>query len=159
MNLKNIPNFPHYCATENGKIWSKRYKRFITSYDGTRGGMLVVLCEQGKKFRKLVHRLILETFIGPCPEEMVCCHNDGNFRNNHINNLRWDTRSNNELDKHRHGTMTQAKLTSTDACLIVYCRKALKLARREIAKIFNVSIHTVDNIIYKKKWRHIWQEF
>lgn len=157
MNLKNIPNFLHYCATENGKIWSKRYKRFITPYDGTRGGMLVVLCEQGKKFRKLVHRLILETFIEPCPKEMVCCHNDGNFRNNHINNLRWDTRSNNELDKHRHGTVSSA-LTSADARFIVYLRNCVGLKYREITETIGCSMSVVSSILNKRKWKHIWSK-
>jgi len=157
MSLKNIPNFPHYCATKSGKIWSKRYKRFITPYGGTRGGMLVVLCEQGKKFRKLVHRLVLKTFVEPCPEGMVCCHNDGNFRNNHIDNLRWDTRSNNELDKHRHGTVPSI-ITSADARFIIYLRSCVGLKYHEIAEIMECSMNIVSSVINKRKWKHIWSQ-
>ena len=35
---------------------------------------------------------------------MVCCHNDGDPANNHLENLRWDTYQSNEADKLRHGT-------------------------------------------------------
>lgn len=50
-----------------------------------------------------VHRIVLEAFVGPCPEGMEGCHNDGNPGNNRVGNLRWDTRSANHFDKMRHG--------------------------------------------------------
>lgn len=156
MNLKNIPNFPHYCATKSGKIWSKYYRRFIIPYDSGRKGMLVVLCEQGKKFRKAVHRLVLETFIGPCPEKMVCCHNNGDFTDNKLKNLRWDTPSNNELDKHQHGTMTQAKLSISEVRRIRDLFHIQGLKRKEIAKQFNhVSIHTLNAVLYNQSWKWV----
>ena len=52
----------------------------------------------------LVHRLVLEAFVGPCPEGMECCHGDGNGCNNRLENLRWDTPRNNHRDKRTHGT-------------------------------------------------------
>lgn len=63
-----------------------------------------VPCGNGKFAKKYVHHLVLEAFVGPRPEGMVACHNDGNSFNNHVDNLRWDTRSNNERDKINHGT-------------------------------------------------------
>jgi hypothetical protein len=58
-----------------------------------------------------VHRLVLEAFVGPCPEGMVGCHNDGDPLNNRLDNLRWDTPSNNERDKWVHGTHHQRRKT------------------------------------------------
>lgn len=60
---------------------------------------------------KAVHRLVLEAFQGACPEGMEGCHNDGNPAHNHIDNLRWDTRSNNAYDKGLHGTDYSHKKT------------------------------------------------
>lgn len=51
-----------------------------------------------------IHRLVLEAFVGPCPPGMECCHNDGNYRNNRVENLRWDTHAANMADKRSHGT-------------------------------------------------------
>lgn len=51
-----------------------------------------------------VHALVLTAFKGPCPEGMECCHGDGDPANNHIDNLRWDTRLANVHDMMRHGT-------------------------------------------------------
>lgn len=58
-----------------------------------------------------VHRLVLEAFVGPCLPSTEGCHNDGNVANNHVSNLRWDTRSANNLDSVRHGTHHLASRT------------------------------------------------
>lgn len=51
-----------------------------------------------------VHRLVLEAFVGPCPEGMEGCHIDGDGTNNRLDNLRWDTHVGNVKDSIRHGT-------------------------------------------------------
>lgn len=60
---------------------------------------------------RLVHRLVLEAFVGPCPPGMETCHGNGNRLDNRLNNLRWDTSSNNERDKLQHGTHHNARKT------------------------------------------------
>ncbi|MGH7472727.1 MAG: NUMOD4 motif-containing HNH endonuclease [Candidatus Methylomirabilales bacterium] len=60
---------------------------------------------------KPVHLLVLEAFIGPRPDSMEGCHNDGDVENNKIENLRWDSRRENHLDTLRHGTNPQANKT------------------------------------------------
>jgi HNH endonuclease/Homeodomain-like domain len=50
-----------------------------------------------------VHRLVLETFVGPCPDGLLTCHNDGDPTNNRVNNLRWDTPKANAADRVSHG--------------------------------------------------------
>jgi len=51
-----------------------------------------------------VHRLVLLAFVGPSPDGMEACHNDGDRSNNVLSNLRWDSRSENNKDRIRHGT-------------------------------------------------------
>ena len=68
------------------------------------GYPFVNLCTQGKKEKRYVHSLVTESFIGARPEGMEVCHNDGNPANNHLDNLRYDTHSDNMLDSVRHGT-------------------------------------------------------
>ncbi len=62
------------------------------------------LHENGRPKYHSVHRLVLETFKEPCPEGMECCHNNNNRSDNRLENLRWDTKSNNALDRKKHGT-------------------------------------------------------
>ncbi len=68
------------------------------------GYVAVTLSLNGKLKTKRVHRLVLEAFVGPCPEGMECCHEDNNRANPNRDNLRWGTRSSNQQDRKRHGT-------------------------------------------------------
>jgi hypothetical protein len=58
--------------------------------------------DRGKGYR--VHHLVLCAFVGPRPDGMEACHNDGDPANNCVSNLRWDTRTNNIYDAVQHGT-------------------------------------------------------
>lgn len=50
-----------------------------------------------------VHRLVMEAFVGPCPEGLEVLHWDDNPANNHLSNLRYGTRSENVKDRVRNG--------------------------------------------------------
>lgn len=75
------------------------------------GYLQVALSKNGRKRFARVHRLVLESFIGPCPPEKEACHADGDRGNNNLGNLRWDTRRANALDTVRHGRNLSAART------------------------------------------------
>jgi DNA-binding NarL/FixJ family response regulator len=91
---------------------------------------------------------------------MDICHNDGVKTNNHLSNLRVDSRRNNHADKHRHGTMTNgernglAKLTTEDVKEI---RKRREQGEpfKSIAADSNVRPETVRNAARRITWKHI----
>lgn len=72
------------------------------------GHLQVSLSRDGERRSFLVHRLVLTAFVGPCPDGMQGCHNDGNPARNVLVNLRWDTQSSNAFDSVRHGTHHEA---------------------------------------------------
>ena len=86
-----------------GKVLSVRLDKY--------GYQIVGLCNQGKCQTRTVHSLVAEAFIGPRPEGMEVCHNDGDRTNNHLDNLRYGTSSDNNLDQLRHGTHNNAVKT------------------------------------------------
>lgn len=61
------------------------------------------LSRDNRRCRFYVHVLVLEAFVGPRPEGMECLHGDGDPSNNRLCNLHWDTPSENQLDRVRHG--------------------------------------------------------
>lgn len=104
----DIPGFPGYQACKAGDI--KRLER--TDRLGRRVAeqiMTGTITESGHR-RYLLggkwidgHVAVLTTFVGPRPPGMEACHNNGDGLDNRLENLRWDTRSANILDKIRHG--------------------------------------------------------
>ncbi|MDF2707066.1 MAG: hypothetical protein K0R62_2718 [Nonomuraea muscovyensis] len=73
--------------------------------------MAVDLSRQGKRKTIAVHVLVAAAFIGPRPDGMDVCHNDGDSLNNRPENLRYGTRSENVLDEIAHGTHRHASRT------------------------------------------------
>lgn len=64
----------------------------------------VGLSRVGAQSTRTVHQLVCEAFHGARPDGMEVRHLDGNPANNNASNLAWGNRSENELDKVRHGT-------------------------------------------------------
>lgn len=73
------------------------------------GHWQVVLSGPRGKEQRLIHRLVLEAFVGPCPERQEGTHRDDVPSNNHLSNLRWATRSQNVLDAYRNGRRDSRK--------------------------------------------------
>jgi len=74
--------------------------------------MVVNLCQGGVIRSRKVHHLVLEAFVGLRPQGTECCHGDGNYQNNRLTNLRWDTPLSNCLDAIEHGTRVRQVLRS-----------------------------------------------
>lgn len=116
------------------------------------------LWRDGKQKIMRPHALVLTAFVGPRPDGMECCHNDGNSWNNRLENLRWDTPRNNQLDRIKHGTSNRgercaaAKLTEAQVRAI----RADTRLQREIAAEYGVKENTISRIKSGKRWAHIY---
>lgn len=100
---RDIPDYKGlYQVSSLGAVKSKT-KNALKPYTHRDGHLLVVLSKNGTTKTFSVHRLVLFAFIGNCPGGYQACHNDGNPANNKLNNLRWDSNRNNQLDRRRHG--------------------------------------------------------
>lgn len=121
-------------------------------------GYLVVNLTRGS-FRKQIqlHRLVLLSFVGACPDGMEACHNNGIKHDARLGNLRWDTRSGNHADKWLHGTQQigernpNAKLTELQAIEVKKSSDSIKDASEKLG----VSRHCVDAIRRGETWRHL----
>ena len=67
----------------------------------------VHLARPGFRRTYRVHRLVLEAFVGPCPDGLESCHWDDDPTNNQLSNLRWDTSTANKHDMARNGRGNQ----------------------------------------------------
>jgi hypothetical protein len=90
--------------------------RVLKLYDNKRLGRLELGLNRGGAkggihVRARVHILVLTAFVGPRPDGMEGCHGPAGGYDNRLTNLRWDTHSENMLDRTRHGTCHHRKRT------------------------------------------------
>ena len=159
---KPISGFPGYEVSDHGRVRSYKLRG--------RGGLAITpqrilqphqhdqkhypqvnLYHKGKGFARKIHRLVLQAFIGPCPEGFEACHNDHNRLNNHLSNLRYDTRSNNSHDSVGH---TIGRLT-VDEVLAIRQAVALGKSDGELALQYNISKDIVFRCRSGHSYRHI----
>jgi len=146
-----------YKVSNLGEVYSIRSSKKLKILKCNNGYYAVNLTRKGEREQKAIHRAVLESFRGKCPENMEGCHNDGNRRNNCLSNLRWDTRKNNHADKKRHGTYqigesaSHYKLTNKAVLEI----RASNKTERELAEIYGVGSSTIHRAKHKKVFSHI----
>ena len=169
---RQIPNFPDYEASTEGQIRS--LERTITQSNGslrtfpskvlkpgknTRGYLIVTLIAPDRsRNTRSVHRLMLETFVGPRPEDLECRHLDGNHQNNTLVNLCWGTSGDNMADKIAHGTYVRGEkvgnsvLTEAHVCSIY--KKAHAGAQMDaLAEEYGVTRQSIEAIKYRRNWK------
>lgn len=168
---KNIPEYENlYMISDTGKIKriSTRYgnpsRRILKQTLDIHNYLYVTLSKNGICKKHKVHKLVLVSFTGPRPPEMVARHLDGNKHNNKLNNLLWGTRVENEKDKIKHGRFNhgislgskhgKSKLTEEDVIKIKHMLKNNE-NQHTIAKMFNVHHTTISCIKRNIIWRHI----
>lgn len=125
-----------------GKRGFKTKKGQILRPGPTKSGHLYVVLGH-KAAGSPVHQLVARTFIGPRPEGTEVCHNDGDPTNNRVENLRYDTRTNNILDVYRIGGRWR-KLSLEDIKDIM--NAPADITGVSLAKQYGVSTTTVSRI-------------
>lgn len=167
---KAPPELSRYRAGTDGTIWSAilrdtrgrrraRCWQRLSPCIAKSGHLAINLATDTRGWcRFLVHRLVLLAFVGPCPEGMECCHNDGDPLNNRLDNLRWDTRSANIADAIKHGGYPIG-MRSVNALLCdqdiprIRSMLAAGVVRRVIAERFGVKEGTINNIARGDTWK------
>jgi hypothetical protein len=124
----------------------------------------------GASTTRLLHRLVVETFIGPPPSKAHTDvrHLDGNKQNNKLSNLAWGTRSENMQDVVAHRGMLKANPEgstrswyggrTSDLRLVEVCVNLVredKLEMVDIARILDCTPTVAANIIRGRTHKHI----
>jgi hypothetical protein len=156
MNRKHRYRWKQLSGAYNSKLKRKRYLRHKLS-DWTTGNIQTFL----------THRLVLLAFVGPCPDGHEACHNNNKRCDNRLKNLRWDTPSNNQKDRVKHGTSVRgisnnvgsknggAILSEAKVKRIRSKYKTGKYTQKQLALIYRVSHWTIMGIVNMTKWAHV----
>lgn len=163
-NWRGVVGWPAYEVSDHGRVrrakeGSRGHKvGTIRKPDPGKWGHLRLTLRDpdGRCASRSVHSLVLEAFVGPKPtDKHEAAHGDGKPSNNRLGNLRWATKSENELDKAVHGTSNRgdrqhmARLTADQAVAII----ASPASQTELARQYGVSRSCITHIKQGNSWR------
>ncbi len=157
----DIPNLPGYSITKSGQVYGP--KGLLKSWL-TKGGYPFVQVQiKGKPTTRVIHRLLLITFVGPPPTaNHHAAHKNGDSQDNRLENLAWKTPIENAADKKLHGTEYdrkgsknyQAKLSEQDVLSIRQLRKQ-GATLQSLADLYKVDKSLIWQITTGKGWKHL----
>lgn len=171
---KQIPDFPHYEASNLGRVrfvgrqqvvsdklgrnYVRTHKPRIRKASTVPGHYAATtLYNNGIRKHMEVHRIITLTFLGKCPPGLEVRHLDGNKLNNRLANLCYGTRRENIADVARHGrrrrgeTAPSAKLTQKQVDAIRGAA-ARGVVQRRLAEKYGVGAMTISRIVRHQRW-------
>ncbi len=152
---KAIPSFPDFEASSLGRIRrvancknSRDTGGIIKARVQNAGYLMVCLNYENKVHARLVHRLVAEAFLGPCPKGFNVDHKDFSKLNNAAENLTYVKVAVN-CAKFKDGHLTgernaAAKITNQQAAEIRELH-AQGLGYKKISKLLNISWSIVRN--------------
>jgi hypothetical protein len=155
---RKCAGFPKYAISDEGNI--RRYGRTLKPYPDKDGYLQIKPSVNGVAKTRKVHRLALETFVGPPPEgKNAVNHIDGDKTNNSQDNIEWVTPAANTHHAYATGLMVRgsgrrnAKLTELDIPIIRQLRKD-GLTYEAISCQFGVNRAAIHRIICSRAWQH-----
>ncbi|MGN7284313.1 HNH endonuclease signature motif containing protein [Shouchella rhizosphaerae] len=170
--LKPINGYEGYFIDDQGNVYSKWVNKGIhgLTKDGPlrklkgskhKHGYTMFRFKSGDKAH-LLHRLVIENFVGPIPEGMVVCHKNDNPTDNRLENLYVGTQKQNMSDSIRLNRFPvgskngQSKLSNEDVRKIRRIKEMKpELPNRVIAEKFGVTRKVIDLILRGRTYKNV----
>jgi hypothetical protein len=145
---KPIKDFPKYEVSNYGRVRSYKYSkcRIMKQNKVPSGYFDIQLSMSGKIIHKLIHRLVIEAFVGECPDNMEASHIDGNRENNHADNLIWES----HVENHRRGCSIKLNYLKASWIRLLYKRG---WKQHVLAEKFGVSRENIYGIRHNLIWK------
>ena len=147
----------NYEVSDLGRVRHVRRKAAL-KFSTIGSGYLAFGCQlNGRRATKYVHRAVLESHVGPCPDGLEARHLNGDKTDNRLSNLEWSSHMENCSDKKRHGTSqhgeahNMAILSESQVVEILSSTEKAKSA----AVRYGVSVKTIYNIRKRRTWKHL----
>lgn len=187
-SYRYIPGATGYLVSDDGTVWSQWSRRGLKGNSGPGTEMyLDNVCRPLKKVTMkpnkarrgnpipyqyanvkidgvrtlaFIHKLVLLSFKGPCPDGMEIRHLNGNATDNRLDNLIYGTKRENTEDRFRHGTVLagarhpRAKLTENDI-LSIRERALNGESASGIARELGITKGHAARIIRGKAWKDV----
>jgi hypothetical protein len=104
--FKKIDGFERYSVSNLGNVRNDETNRILKGRKNSRGYLQVVLYKNGKGRNKQTHQLVANAFIENPENKPFVDHKNNDILNNCVNNLRWATISENQMNSKKPKTNT-----------------------------------------------------
>jgi len=100
--IRAIDDYPGYYVTNDGKIYSTKFERYLKLKNDGAGYVLTKLYVNGIGKDVLVHRVVAEHFLDKAHTTEVVNHKNKDKSDNRVVNLGWATHSENMIHANAH---------------------------------------------------------
>jgi len=145
-------------GTANGRT-VRHYRGKVLRHTASSNGYPEVgLCRNGKNENRLVHLLVLEAFVGPCPPGQEARHGPpGDKTDARLVNLCYGTRKENFADRIRdeqdnRGERHGLAVTTREIVLDIRKRVAAGERQSDVADAYELTRANVWAIVHRKSW-------
>lgn len=173
--IRYLPVCDKYEISSDGRVFSKDFnhtgkRKEMRQYLDQDGYPHIFFNVNGRRFKRMVHRLVAESFLVKPPSDCEINHKNGTRNDNRLENLEWVTHQENVL----HGFRVNGREISPrqresislrvrgegnpKAKLDIPKVRQLRLFRREgmllkdLANLFNISVSQAGAIAQGRSW-------
>ena len=156
-----------YQISDTGEVWTFKHKspKPLKKRLNADGYVKASLTKDGRMKDYRVHRLVAEAFI-PNPENKETVnHIDGDKENNHVANLEWATRSEQNLHSYSLGLKkailghenSNAKLKPDNVKYIRkhYIKGDKEFGAMNLGRKFNIGATSIENIVKGRTYKNV----
>ena len=155
VEVRPIPGYEGlYSATSDGRIYRHPRKRSKPGFLKLRANTLysrVPLWKDGVTQCHHVHRLVASAFLLNLHNKPQVNHKNFNKHDNSVENLEWVTMRENWNHAKDHGKHRGIMLSEEDQLELYGLYKTGKFTRNRLAKLYSISVSTVDRHIRKHR--------
>lgn len=150
-----------YEVSNLGRVRSLRGARpkVMKGYITKKGYHRILFCVRRKTRKRFAHHLVLEAFVGPCPDGQQARHLDDDKLRNELENLAWGTSVQNTADAIRNGVFPIGERAGS-AKLTVEAVRAIRRADpktqdTDLARLYGVTHTTIASARSGRSWVHV----
>lgn len=157
MGWKIYPNDDRYEVSDQGHV--RMIGRTVRKPSTTPSGYQVIVFshKNSKHTGQYVHRMVMETFIGKCPDGMEVSHLNGKNTDNRLENLCYESRKDNCARKIHHETDYNGSRNPAAKLTELHVREIRASDKTEVflSDIYNVSRATIGRARRGDSWKTI----
>lgn len=151
------PTWTNYEISNYGKVRNKTTQQTLNGTKNGNGYIRIHVIDIVNNIRKheFLHKLVLETFIGPRPKgKIIRYYPDQDPSNNRLDNLSYNTSQQNNYDRIENDTYNQAKLTPE---MVLEIKEYIKqgISGKLLSEEYKISRAIISNIGNNNIWKNI----